>query len=193
MIEPREIKDPRALRALAHPGRLRLLEELALIGPATATQLSERVGESPANCSWHLRQLARYGFVEEAGGGSGRQRPWRLVPGPRSLGGPEEPPEVSVIGDTVAELLLDRAVTAVTRWLRGRTHESPEWRAAASWNHSLTWLTATELTQFNEQFGELLARYGDRTDPGERPAGARPVQLVAWGIPAGPRQGPADA
>jgi DNA-binding IclR family transcriptional regulator len=52
-----------------------------MIAPATATQLAERVGESPANCSWHLRQLARYGFVEEAGGGTGREGPWRPVPG----------------------------------------------------------------------------------------------------------------
>ncbi|MEV4626001.1 helix-turn-helix domain-containing protein [Micromonospora sp. NPDC049523] len=75
----RDIRDPRMLRAMAHPLRLRILDAVALFGPATATEISEQVGESPANCSWHLRQLARYGFVEEAGGGTGRQRPWRIV------------------------------------------------------------------------------------------------------------------
>lgn len=68
-----------ALRALTHPARQRLLKALAAAGTATATELAGHVGESPANCSWHLRQLARYGFVTEAGGGSGRQRPWRIA------------------------------------------------------------------------------------------------------------------
>lgn len=71
-----------ALRALAHPVRQRLLRALAAAGTATATELAEQVGESPPNCSWHLRQLARYGFVTEAGGGPGRKRPWRLVEPP---------------------------------------------------------------------------------------------------------------
>src|SRR5690606_6701644 len=60
-----EVRESQALRALAHPLRIRLLEELAIGGELTATQAAERVDESPANCSWHLRQLARYGFVEE--------------------------------------------------------------------------------------------------------------------------------
>ena len=58
---------------MAHPVRLRLLAELADLGQATATELAERTGESPANCSWHLRQLARYGFIEEAESGAGRR------------------------------------------------------------------------------------------------------------------------
>jgi DNA-binding transcriptional ArsR family regulator len=192
MAEAREIKDPKALRALAHPGRLKLLEELALIGPATATQLSERVGESPANCSWHLRQLARYGFVEEAGGGSGRQRPWRLVPGPRSPG-EHDGVESGVIGDTIVELLVDQEVAALTRWQRDRAHDDPQWRDAAGMCRSLVWLTAEELGDLNEQITELFTRYCDRTEPGDRPPGARPVRLMAWGIPAGPHAGQPDA
>ena len=76
---PREITDPKAMRAMAHPARLSLLEALAHHGQLTATEAAEHVGESPSNCSFHLRQLAKYGFVEEAEGGTGRQRPWRLV------------------------------------------------------------------------------------------------------------------
>src|SRR2546423_11325721 len=89
-FEHRELRDPRALRAMAHPVRLRLMEELLIRGPATATELAERVGENPANCSWHLRQLAKYGFVEEAGGGTGRQRPWQIVPKGQRWGGPDQ-------------------------------------------------------------------------------------------------------
>src|SRR3954463_1378012 len=74
--QPRELSDPKAMRALAHPVRLALLEALT-DGALTATEAGERVGESPANASFHLRQLAKYGFVEEAGA-QGRRRPWKL-------------------------------------------------------------------------------------------------------------------
>jgi DNA-binding transcriptional ArsR family regulator len=72
-------RDPRRLRAIAHPLRLRILDVMALCGPLTATEVAALVGHSPANCSWHLRQLARYGFITEAGDGSGRRRPWRMA------------------------------------------------------------------------------------------------------------------
>ena len=62
---PLEISDPRALRALAHPARLSLLQHLVLDGPATATECAEVAGLSPSACSYHLRALARYGFVDE--------------------------------------------------------------------------------------------------------------------------------
>src|SRR6202046_3683018 len=77
--ELRKITDARTLRGLAHPVRLALVEELALGGAMPATEIGERIGETATTCSFHLRQLAKYGFVEEAGGGAGRSRPWRLT------------------------------------------------------------------------------------------------------------------
>lgn len=69
-----------ALRALAHPIRLHLLQLAASEGSVTSTTASERTGESTANCSFHLRLLAKYGFLEPAvGGRSRRERPWRLA------------------------------------------------------------------------------------------------------------------
>jgi predicted ArsR family transcriptional regulator len=56
-----------------------LLEALWHAGTLTATQAGEMLGETPANCAFHLRTLARYGLAEEAGGGKGRERPWRRV------------------------------------------------------------------------------------------------------------------
>ena len=73
----RRVSDAKTFRALAHPVRMALIELLVLSGPLTATEAGERIGESPTTCSFHLRQLARYGFVEEAGGGKGRARPWK--------------------------------------------------------------------------------------------------------------------
>ena len=67
-----ELTDPRALRALAHPLRVKLLGLLRLEGPMTASDAGRRVGESSGSASYHLRQLERYGLVEEAEGGTGR-------------------------------------------------------------------------------------------------------------------------
>src|SRR4051794_21654441 len=89
----RRLHDARELMALAHPVRMGIIEHLSVSGPLTATELADRLDESPANCSWHLRKLAEHGFVEEAGGGIGRKRPWR---GPASRpapgGAPPRPP-----------------------------------------------------------------------------------------------------
>ncbi|MFE9564465.1 ArsR/SmtB family transcription factor [Streptomyces sp. NPDC006487] len=70
--------DAHSLRGLAHPLRIRLLGNLRLHGPATASQLAEQLGESSGATSYHLRQLAAYGFVEDAPEhGKGRERWWR--------------------------------------------------------------------------------------------------------------------
>ena len=70
-----ELTDPAVMRALAHPLRWAILEALMHAGTLTATQAGEMLGETPANCAFHLRTLARYGLVEEAGGGKGRSGP----------------------------------------------------------------------------------------------------------------------
>ena len=67
--------DPAAMRALAHPVRLQLLELLGRDGALTATQAGALLDELPGNVSWHFRVLARHGFVTEAEGGNGRGRP----------------------------------------------------------------------------------------------------------------------
>src|SRR3984957_13611496 len=91
----REITDAQTMRALSHPVRIALIEALTVYGAMTATQVGERIGESSTTCSFHLRQLAKYGFVEEAGGGKGRARPWRMT----SIG-----MSFSPSGDTEAEI-----------------------------------------------------------------------------------------
>src|SRR4051794_41396768 len=91
----RRVTDASTLRALSHPVRIQLMEALGMHGTMTATQVGELIGESPTTCSFHLRQLARYGFVEEAGGGKGRARPWR--------GARESLPPASTPGDTEAQ------------------------------------------------------------------------------------------
>jgi DNA-binding transcriptional ArsR family regulator len=79
-VEPQKhVRQARAMRALAHPVRLRLLSLLVREEQLTSTRASGLTGETVANCSFHLRQLAKYGFVEETQGGDRREHPWRLA------------------------------------------------------------------------------------------------------------------
>lgn len=185
--EVRQIRDPRALRAIAHPLRLRLLEELAQ-GPATATELAERVAESPANCSWHLRQLARYGYVEEAGAGPGRRRPWRIVAEVRRLGSDDETDAEAIdAGDEVGSMLAANEFDAMRRWYAHRRREPARWRRAGFYNQGVAWLTSEELSEMEAEIMEIMVRHLNRAaDPDRRPTGARLVRLVAWGVPASP-------
>src|SRR5207244_3922342 len=89
------VSDPRAMRALAHPTRLALLDHLHTVDQATATECSEFVAESPSALSYHLRSLARWGFVEEGSGGAGRERPWRATVARIEF--PDDAPEAAVL------------------------------------------------------------------------------------------------
>lgn len=180
----RKIRDARVLRAVAHPLRLGILDELLKDGPLTATELAERLGETPANCSWHLRQLAQYGFVEETGGGRGRQRPWRAVVERKIISFDDGEPEVARAVDAAAEVIDDRAFEAVRVWRARRRSLPRPWRDASFSTHSIAWLTAEELVQIQAEIDQLMERHVDRSlDPARRPPGARPVRLMAWGFP----------
>lgn len=198
-VPRRELRDPRTLRALSHPVRLRILDELASHGPATATELAERIGESAANCSWHLRQLAQHGFIEEAGGGTGRQRPWKLVLQATQVSNPDQPePEYAQARDALLEVLMGWEVEAWQAWHAVRDSEPEQWRAASiGTNVNYIWLTAEELAAFKRELKELVERRLesrlDRLDPANRPAGSRPIRFVAWGIPSGPPHSPPDS
>jgi DNA-binding transcriptional ArsR family regulator len=185
----REIGDARVLRAMAHPVRLHILECLAQLGRATATELAARVGQSVANTSWHLRQLARYGFVEEADGGSGRQRPWRPVVrsyAPAAASGDE--PDLSRATDALTEVLLGRQVEAFRAWQAVRRGAPQPWREASFATFSWDYLTAEELAAFQQELRALFERHVlahvDRIDPARRPPEVQPVRFVAWAFPA---------
>lgn len=127
-----ELTDPRALRAVAHPIRLELIGLLRRSGPLTATQAADRIGESPASCSFHLRQLAKYGLVEEAGGGRGRARPWRATASstlwPTSGTGHELDEAAAMLSRVVVERYFAQAL----EWLERRRTEPREWATCST-------------------------------------------------------------
>jgi DNA-binding transcriptional ArsR family regulator len=187
---PRELNDPKALRGIAHPVRVRLLEEL-IGGPATATELSERIGESPANCSWHLRQLAKYGFVEETGGGIGRQRPWQLVIQEKHFASSEADEDLRIATTSTIRLLAAREYESLRAWFRTMHGEPVAWRDSAFVTQNAGWCTPAELAQVAEEVSAIIDRFVHRiNDPASRPPGARPVRFLAWGTPAQPRPVP---
>jgi DNA-binding transcriptional ArsR family regulator len=187
----RELRDPSALRALAHPTRLAILDQLEQLGSGTATELAERLqGESPGNCSWHLRQLARYGFIEEAGRGPGRQRRWKPIVESRSFGGSTEPPELARAADGALDVLLDHEIAGLREWRRGRHGEPREWQDVRIESHNLAWMTAEEADAFGEDLWSVVKHHFlpklERTDPARRPPDARPMKLIMLMYPKGP-------
>lgn len=102
--------DPKALRALAHPVRMRLLDELGKRERITATEAAEILNTTPANCSFHLRQLARYGMVEPDEASDNREHPWKLAP----FRQPEEDPVQMLL----ARLLYRFSLYARTKELK---------------------------------------------------------------------------
>src|SRR3954465_449336 len=132
-----QVTDVRALRALAHPLRNRLLGQLRLNGPATASQLGRVVGESSGSTSYHLRQLAEYGFVEEVEGqGTARERWWRARHRMTSWQAADVvPQEGGAEGeDELTRMQLDVHGRILGAWQAQRAELEPAWTAAASLN-----------------------------------------------------------
>ncbi|WP_367129335.1 ArsR/SmtB family transcription factor [Saccharothrix sp. HUAS TT1] len=181
-VPRRSLDDPKALRALAHPTRLRILELLQLNGPLTATEAAELVGESPANCSWHLRQLAHYGFVEESPGGAGRRRPWRVRVEVQNFDAAHG--EAGRAGVAASTAIHQRELDALQEWQNARHDELPRWRDAGFDLRAIAWLTPDELAVLRDTITTLITQVAHRGEaPASRPADARPVRLVAWGVP----------
>ncbi|MGH3097979.1 MAG: winged helix-turn-helix domain-containing protein [Streptosporangiales bacterium] len=194
----RDLTDPFAMRALAHPLRLRLLELLQLRGPLTATQCGDALGETPANCSFHLRTLAKYGYVEEAEGGTGRQRPWRAaMEGRRWRAGPSAPQETRAAADQLERVMAERNIKRLYHYLDHADDYGPEWSEAAMVGDMATYMTPAELDAVSQQLLAVIRPYLNRLrDPAERPEGSRPVWFFAAGFPIEPpgrEERPGDA
>ena len=181
--KPREITDARTMRALAHPTRLALIDLLGREGELTASRAAELLDESPGNMSWHLQTLAKYGFVEEAGSGKGRSRPWRISSVRNRFITSADDPEATAAGDALVQLFIDRAVEQQRQWLAAHDGYSQDWQDAAFLTDQLTYLTAQELADMSKEVVELFARYPERIDKSKRPEGALPVHLTAFGHP----------
>ncbi len=184
LSDMRDVSDARTMRALTHPVRIAIIEALSLGGALTATQLGEQLGESPTTCSFHLRQLAKYGFVEEAGGGKGRARPWKITSIGMHIRGTGDP-ETEIAAATLGRLFTDRQLARYQAWTRSSAGYPRKWRKAAGSNEWILFLTPDELQQLNDELAEaIITRFRDRlTDPSKRPPGALPVEYLLFSYP----------
>ena len=182
--ETKRVTDVRTLRAIVHPLRIRLLSLLRLDGPATATELARRTGESSGATSYHLRQLERYGLVEEAEARGGRERPWRATALYTSWPSAPESEELAEASLVLDRFVLHRYAERLSEWIERRRAEPREWVEASAFGDSLLYLDRAELEALRDSLQALAEPYLDRiADPALRPPGARPVGFVQIAFP----------
>ncbi len=155
------VTDPRALRALAHPLRLALLDHLMAFGEQTAAQCAAAVGSTASNCSYHLRALARVGLVEPAASSDRRERPWRSVATGLEFGPPPgtHSPAASGAARALDELTLARDEALTRRALARHAEQPAAWQAAETHNSYALRLTAVELADLLEAVDRLVRPY----------------------------------
>ena len=177
---PVKLTDPRMMRALAHPARIAIWTHIGMRGPATATECAEVAGLSPSACSYHLRTLARYGFIEEdrASAADGRERPWRARLLAFTLDeDPGEPAAAHLASRLLVENLRAEAEETRARYLDRKSDYPADWQAASGELFSVAHVTPDELDQLRAQVQELFTRYV-RLDPADRTPGALPVRVM---------------
>jgi predicted ArsR family transcriptional regulator len=182
--EARELTDPKVMRALTHPVRLALLEVLATQGPLTATEAGELIGESPTTCSFHLRQLEKYGFIEEAGTGPGRQRHWKFTHGGMRFSDTSDDPEANIAAKSLSRLVTDRAIARMQGYEDTKSNYPKDWQQAAEATESVVYVTPEELAELNADVRAVLERHRERlTNPEERPANSLLVEVLVFTYP----------
>src|SRR5215468_8299518 len=167
--------DVRAVRALAHSLRLKILDLLRFEGPSTASLLAERLGESSGATSYHLRLLAKYGYIEERPRRKGRERWWSYRE--RRLTLPRGGDDAS--GSDLLAALLTREAHALDRFLASRSRLA-EWDDAAFFQSQAFRLTAEELDELRREIETLLASRR-RADGADAPEDSMPVRILAFG------------
>ncbi|MEU9167231.1 helix-turn-helix domain-containing protein [Streptomyces sp. NPDC048420] len=177
-----EITDPKAMRALAHPVRLAVLERLQRYGPATATELSPHVGATPSVASWHLRHLAGFGLVRDAveGGTDRRERRWEAVARGWRLQVPEDEDGTSAARALSWEMFA-RAAELPERWATETEPAlEPAWRRLSGLANTRITVTAEELAAIEDAMEAVLAPYVTRE---WTPSDGRGVRLLRYVLP----------
>jgi len=185
------LSDPRAIRALAHPARLAIIEALFSGDELTATECAALTGLSPSATSYHLKALERWGIVEAGQPrADGRDRPWKAKG--RSIEVSSQVPRGTVLAESaVLETFLDRNRALVGEFLDHQASEPPEWRDAAELASSDYWLTAEELAEVSQALRSVLQPYADRRR-GSRPDKSRRIRVMRLIVPRAQSAGGRD-
>lgn len=188
-----EARDPKALRALAHPLRWQLIDLLGSEGTATATRCAEVLGESVASCAYHLSILAKYGYIEEAPGRTGREKPWHMVSTEQDLGSAGLDTEGQLAAEAAAEAFLDHEFARTRQRYRRKSLEPEQWRPKMT--GETAFLTEDEYAAVWRELFAVVERYRDDQallDPSQRPPGGREARVFI-ALSAAPPLPPAPA
>ena len=120
------------------------------------------MGESPSNCSFHLRQLAKYGFVEEAEGGAGRRRPWRVKTIGTRFTDVHEDTETKLAAGTLARVIGERLLARARAGMEQRNLLPDEWRAVTGTNDMTLYVTPEAMKALDDKLLEHLWGFRDR-------------------------------
>lgn len=182
MTDAIRVNDPSALRALAHPLRLKIIGELRTTGAMTVGALASALGAAPGSVSYHLTTLATHGFVTQAPelARDGRERWWRATADvtqydPSELQADEDQREASwafrrtIVQSYEAEML---------EHLDHEAGDEPEWIEAATLGDTISWLTAAEADELRREVEDLAARWSRRGFDQRSQADVRPVRFI---------------
>ncbi|MGW1917069.1 winged helix-turn-helix domain-containing protein [Streptomyces sp. NPDC002076] len=181
----REIADLAALKTLSHPRRYQIFQQLSLLGSATSAMLARELDLNTGATSYHLRELARYGFIEEVPKdpyAHARERWWRVAP--VDLRFPERSKQSAEVRPVIDEMNRRAYMADIELFeqLQRQSDDLAEWADAFLYSRGSMQLTLDELRSFFEDFITLINRY-KRTDD-EVPAGARTVLTRFFALPA---------
>jgi DNA-binding transcriptional ArsR family regulator len=177
-----EVTDGKVLAALAHPLRVALLYQLNALGSRTASQCAQALGETPANCSYHLRRLAKAGLVVREEAANGRERPWRSVYTGLDLHPPvdDADPEVTTAARaaraSLANLEIEEHARLARQYLRLEARAPRAWREVAAVSSYSLRLTPEELAGLHDALDAAIRPYIGLTRP-DPPERAQPVHL----------------
>jgi DNA-binding transcriptional ArsR family regulator len=184
----RVITDPLALRALAHPLRLKIWGLVGREGRLTAADAARQLGISQALASHHLRQLAKYGYVERGSAGDNRERPWQVTATSSKFQGDNSPEGWESV-EFLERYLAEQAVNQLADWQERRADEDPSWSEPSGVSQSLLYLTVDEFTELDRAWHELTASYARRRPLGDatnRGPGVLPVNFTLVKAPLRP-------
>jgi predicted ArsR family transcriptional regulator len=184
----RVVTDPLALRALAHPLRLKIWGLVGREGRLTAADAARQLGISQALASHHLRQLAKYGYVERGSAGDNRERPWQITATSNDFAGDDSPEGWEAV-EVLDRYLAEQAVLQLADWQERRADEDPAWSEHSGVSQSLLYLTKEELAELSQAWRDLTYAYAQRRplgDAAKRGPGVTPVNLTLVKAPLRP-------
>lgn len=174
------LKDPRSIRALSHPARIAVIDELYGGRVATSTELARLTGLSPSAMSWHLRAMEKLGLVERDDSATdAREHPWRAAGRGVSVMGLQTRAQQAA-GALLSGAIMDTLRRELDAYAATESELPDEWRGRANFDTGTVYLTAAETGELIEALNAAAAPFRRRA---RRRKDTRRVRIAAAVIP----------